>query len=246
MRKMHFFNKEKNNSTLNTLANALNNRKQTNINTGGINVSGGVSTTNNNDNTMQGAFQLGKGLTNLYNAGKDNGWFSGSSGDANGIVGSAANDYINGGGGSSSVIGSAISDYGSSGAGQSAISSAIGSEVGSGLASSGSSGGWGGFGGGSGGGMPWGLIAKTAKSGYNLATDKDDSEYSDLEQTMIYPVQGAAIGGSYGGGWGALGGALYGLGYSFKDDVGLKDNDWLTTVLFPIGMGDEHEGIIQL
>ena len=36
------------------------------------------------------------------------------------------------------------------------------------------------------------------------------------------------------------------LGYSFKDDLGLDDNDFLTTMLFPIGMGDEHNGIIQL
>ena len=58
-------------------------------------------------------------------------------------------------------------------------------------------------------------------------------------------MQGAATGSMFGP-WGALGGALYGLGYSFKDDIGLDDNNWLTTLLFPIGMGDEHQGIISV
>ena len=40
------------------------------------------------------------------------------------------------------------------------------------------------------------------------------------------------------GPWGTLDGALYGLGYSFKDDLGLKDSNFLTQMLFPIGMGD--------
>ena len=103
----------------------------------------------------------------------------------------------------------------------------------------------GGGGSGAGGGTPWGAIAGVARSGYDTITGKDGTEYSDLEQSTIYPVQGAAIGSQFGP-WGAAGGALYGLGYSFKDDIGLDDNDWLTTVLFPIGMGDEHQGLIQL
>jgi hypothetical protein len=40
------------------------------------------------------------------------------------------------------------------------------------------------------------------------------------------------------GPWGALGGALYGLGYSFKDDLGMKDSNFLTQITHPIGMGD--------
>lgn len=102
-----------------------------------------------------------------------------------------------------------------------------------------------GAGSGSGGGTPWGAIAGVAREGYDTIMDKDATEYSDLEQSVIYPTQGAAIGSQFGP-WGALGGALYGLGYSFKDDLGLKDNDWKTTLLFPIGMGDEHQGLIQL
>lgn len=97
----------------------------------------------------------------------------------------------------------------------------------------------------SGGGTPWGAIAGGARSGYDTIMGKDGTEYSDLEQSTIYPVQGAATGSQFGP-WGALGGALYGLGYSFKDDLGLEDNDWKTTLLFPIGMGDEHQGLIQL
>ena len=92
------------------------------------------------------------------------------------------------------------------------------------------------FGSGS-GSTPWGAIATAAKNGYNLITDKSPDEYSDFEQTMIYPVQGAATGAQFGP-WGAAGGALYGLGYSFKDDLGLEDDNFLTNVLFPIGMGD--------
>jgi len=96
------------------------------------------------------------------------------------------------------------------------------------------------------GNTPWGAIAKGAKGLYGLGTGHNDSNYSDLEEGIIYPAQGAAIGTSIMPGWGTLGGALYGLGYAFKDDLGLKDNNWFTTMTFPIGMGDEHKGIIQL
>ena len=95
------------------------------------------------------------------------------------------------------------------------------------------------------GNTPWGAIASVAKKGYGAATGHNDSNYSDLEEEIVYPLQGAAIGSMFGP-WGALGGALYGLGYGFKDDIGLKDNNWFTNMLFPIGMGDEHKGIIQM
>lgn len=102
-----------------------------------------------------------------------------------------------------------------------------------------SSGGWGN------GNTPWGAIGNFAKGGYNTVSGKNDKDYSDLEQSTIYPIQGATIGSKFGP-WGALGGALYGLGYSFKDDIGLEDNNFLTNILFPIGMGDEHKGFIQV
>jgi hypothetical protein len=93
--------------------------------------------------------------------------------------------------------------------------------------------------GGSGGGsnVPWAMIAKVAKEGYNGISGHDDEEYSDVEESVIYPLQGAAMGSKFGP-WGAAGGALYGLGYSFKDDLGMKDSNFLTQMLFPIGMGD--------
>lgn len=99
-----------------------------------------------------------------------------------------------------------------------------------------------GFGGG--GGTPWGNIASFGKSGYNAISNKDDKDYSDLEESVIYPLQGAATGSQFGP-LGAAAGALYGLGYSFKDDLGLKDDNILTNLLFPIGMGDGG-GFIEL
>ena len=84
---------------------------------------------------------------------------------------------------------------------------------------------------------PWGAIGAVGKQGYNLISGKDDKDYSDLEESIIYPIQGASMGASFGP-WGALGGALYGLGYSFKDDLGMKDSNFLTKMIFPIGLGD--------
>ena len=87
------------------------------------------------------------------------------------------------------------------------------------------------------GSTPWGAIGSAAKKGYKALTGHDDSNYSGLEESVVYPLQGASKGAMFGP-WGALGGALYGLGYSFKDDLGLKDSNFLTQMLFPIGMGD--------
>lgn len=87
------------------------------------------------------------------------------------------------------------------------------------------------------GNTPWGAIGSVAKSTYNNLTGHNDGNYSDVEESVIYPLQGASKGAMFGP-WGALGGALYGLGYSFKDDLGLKDSNFLTQMLFPIGMGD--------
>ena len=84
---------------------------------------------------------------------------------------------------------------------------------------------------------PWSAIGSIAKQGYNTFSGKSPKDYSDVEQSVIYPLQGASAGAQFGP-WGALGGALYGLGYSFKDDLGLKDSNFFTQMLFPIGMGD--------
>lgn len=162
---------------------------------------------------------LGKGLSSLGS----NGSSTGNSALVNALSGnssgSAITNAINGTGGSGSAITDAINSSMSSGSGNS-----------------------GGFlskfkGGSSGGGVPWAMIGGLAKGGYNSISGKDDKDYSDTEESVIYPLQGASMGASFGP-WGALGGALYGLGYSFKDDLGLKDSNFLTQMLFPIGMGD--------
>lgn len=163
---------------------------------------------------------LGKGLSSLG---------SNSSATGNSVLvnalsgnssGSAITDAINGTGGSGSAITDAINSSMSSGNGSS--SNGFLSKF---------------KGGSSGGSVPWAMIGGLAKGGYNSISGKDDKDYSDAEESVIYPLQGASMGASFGP-WGALGGALYGLGYSFKDDLGLKDSNFLTQMLFPIGMGD--------
>lgn len=89
----------------------------------------------------------------------------------------------------------------------------------------------------SGGGTPWGAIAGVGKNTYNLISNKTPGEYSDTEQSVIYPLQGAATGSQFGP-WGAAAGALYGLGYSLRDELGLKDSNFFSQLLHPIGMGD--------
>ena len=162
---------------------------------------------------------LGKGLSSLGS----NSSSTGNSALVNALSGNS----------SGSAITDAISGAGGSG---SAITDAINSNMTSGSGSNGS------FlskfkGGSSGGGVPWAMIGGLAKGGYNSISGKDDKDYSDTEESIIYPLQGASMGAQFGP-WGALGGALYGLGYSFKDDLGLKDSNFLTQMLFPIGMGD--------
>ena len=186
---------------------------------------------------------LGDGLTNIAKAAKT---FMGSGSTGSSSVPSM---YQFGNLGSSASSGSVPSQYQFGNAGGSLFGgyNLGGSNAGAGtLGSSGAStaateaGKSGGlFSGGSGGGssVPWAMIAKVAKEGYNGISGHDDKEYSDVEESVIYPLQGAAMGSMFGP-WGAAGGALYGLGYSFKDDLGMKDSNFLTQMLFPIGMGD--------
>lgn len=115
-----------------------------------------------------------------------------------------------------------------------AITNAFNNSTGATSAAGGATkGGFGGFG----GGFPWAAIGGLAKGAYNEFSGKDDKDYSDTEESIIYPLQGASMGSMFGP-WGAAGGALYGLGYSFKDDLGMKDSNFLTKLVFPIGMGD--------
>lgn len=242
MRGFSFYDKEKNKNTLDTLANALNNRKQTKINTGSI-TAAPQQKDNSDAELVNGAFRFGKGLYNMYNKGEENGYFN--FGNNSGPTTFSLGDYTSAGGNGGFDALDNLS-FTNKGGGLNNLSFAnLGEGAGSAAGSSGGFKGFGNFGGGSGGGAPWGAIAGFAKQGYNGLTGKTDADYSDTEQTVAYPLQGAAMGSSFGP-WGALGGALYGLGYSFKDDIGLKDNDLLTDVFFPIGMGDEHQGLIRI
>lgn len=189
---------------------------------------------------------IGGGLTNIAKAAKT---FMGSGSTGSSSVPSM---YQFGNLGSSASSGSVPSQYqfgnaggslfggynlGGSNAGAGTLGSTGASSAATEAGKSGGlfSGGSGGSGGG--GSVPWALIAKVAKEGYNGISGHDDEEYSDVEESVIYPLQGAAMGSMFGP-WGAAGGALYGLGYSFKDDLGMKDSNFLTQMLFPIGMGD--------
>lgn len=185
---------------------------------------------------------LGGGLTNIAKAAKT---FMGSGSTGSSSVPSM---YQFGNLGSSASSGSVPSQYqfGKEGSSLFGGFNLGGSNAGAGtLGSSGAStaateaGKSGGLFGGSGGGsnVPWAMIAKVAKEGYNGISGHDDKDYSDTEESVIYPLQGAAMGSMFGP-WGALGGALYGLGYSFKDDLGMKDSNFITQITHPIGMGD--------
>lgn len=99
---------------------------------------------------------------------------------------------------------------------------------------------WGASNGSGAGGAGWAMGADMGKNLYNSLSGKTDKDYSDTEESIIYPLEGAAKGYSYGGPWGALGGAVYGLGYSLKDDLGLKDSNFFTKMLFPIDMGGDY------
>jgi hypothetical protein len=188
---------------------------------------------------------LGDGLTNIAKAAKT---FMGSGSTGSSSVPSM---YQFGNLGSSASSGSVPSQYqfgntggslfggynlGGSNAGAGTLGSSSASSAASGATKTGGL--FGGSGGAGGGGnVPWAAIAKVAKEGYNGISGHDDKEYSDVEESVIYPLQGAAMGSMFGP-WGALGGALYGLGYSFKDDLGMKDSNFITQITHPIGMGD--------
>ena len=128
---------------------------------------------------------LGKGLSSLGS----NGSSTGNSALVNALSGNS----------SGSVITDAINGTGGSG---SAITDAINSSMSSGSGSSSN-----GFlskfkGGSSGGGVPWAMIGGLAKGRYNSISGKDDKDYSDTEESIIYPLQGASMGAQFGP-WGA-------------------------------------------
>lgn len=197
----------------------------------GDNINKPNSNTNNFVNSYNSAYSNAGGTGNGFNTlGKTLAGMGSGSSNGFGTIGNAIKNYISGSGNSSSAISDAInSNINGTGNSGSLITDAINNNINSG--STGLSGGS------SGGGTPWGLIGGIAKKGYNSISGHDDKDYSDTEESIVYPLQGASMGAQFGP-WGAAAGAMYGLGYSFKDDLGLKDSNFLTQMLFPIGMGD--------
>ena len=225
------YNQEKNNNRLQSLAQALQASKSSNTNnaiTAFQPVRSGEQ--QQGQSSLDGASNLLNNGLKLYNSLNDAGILgNNSSYGGNSAISGAINNNVFGSGESMSPISSAIdSNVMGTASNSGSISDAINSNV------MGSTGG----GASIGSSLPWGAIANAGKSLYNNISGHSPKEYSDTEQGVIYPLQGAANGFSLGGPWGALGGALYGLGYAFKDDLGLKDSNFLTQMLFPIGMGD--------
>lgn len=225
---LNLYDKQKNINKTNALANALQSARLDTRNN--VTPFQPVQTAQNpeSQSLFGGANDLLSGAGNLYRGLQQSGLLNNNSGfnGSNSTISNAINNNIFGGGESNSILSSSINDniMGTSG-NDNVLKGAISENVSSGGGSWASS-------------APWGAIANVGKSFYNNISGHNPSDYSDTEQGIIYPLQGAANGFSYGGPWGALGGALYGLGYSFKDDIGLDDSNFLTQMLFPIGMGD--------
>lgn len=213
MNKLSFYNKDRNNSTLQTLSQALANRDKSEINTGTVpqyrkssndDISGGASSFLNN------GLKLGKTLFENY----------GNSGSGNtdlSAVGNAANNFVNdvpdyG------TVGNAINSevMGTAGTG-SAVGDAIGAEAGGSFL---------------GNVAPYGGIImgglRAGMNGLNGGDWKDDvpqsffginPEGSDTSQALNGAMQGAIMGMPFGGPIGAAIGAALGLGASFLDDI---------------------------
>lgn len=139
----------------------------------------------------------------------------------------AISDYIGGGSGDGSLISDAINAYASSGNSNTGWLSKLKGLFGKGGGTTTN------FFNGSGGisNAGWGAIGGIGAGLYdNFITG--DSE-SDLDESITDTLKGFSIGANFGP-WGMLGGALYGLGHSFKDDLGIDGGNTLGKILFPI------------
>lgn len=212
MNKMSFYNKGRNNSTLQTLSEALANRDKSTINIGtvtpqgrreGDNVAAGAS-----DFALNG-LKFGKTLLDKY---KSNG------GDFNfGSVGNAANNYINDVPDFGAVGNAANANImGTAGTG-SAVGDAIGAQTGGSFL---------------GNAAPYGgIIMGGLRAGMNGLGGGDwkddvpqsffgiDPKGSDTSQALSGAAQGAMMGLPFGGPIGAAIGGILGLGASFLDDI---------------------------
>lgn len=88
---MRFYDKQKNNERIQTLANALARRDNTPINTGSVNANIGGNV--NNTSVADGATGLVNGATGLYNGLKQSGLFDGHN---DGAIAHGIRDYIGG------------------------------------------------------------------------------------------------------------------------------------------------------
>ena len=139
----------------------------------------------------------------------------------------AVSDYIGGGSGDGSLISDAINAYATSGNSNTGWLSKLKGLFGKGGGTTTN------FFNGSGGisNAGWGAIGGIGAGLYdNFITG--DSE-SDLDESITDTLKGFSIGANFGP-WGMLGGALYGLGHSFKDDLGIDGGNTLGKILFPI------------
>jgi len=198
---MKFYDKEKNKSRLDSLANALSKRDNTPINIGTIN--GGYTNNTKSDNVMGGTSDLLSGATKLYGGLRDSGLFNKPTGDFN-------NTLLGGNYFGSNSTGSMTMDnvLGNSGSG-SMVFDSLGQSTGF-------------------NGMPLIGNAIGGLNGYASTGDWKDgiqgifgtnSNDSDIMQGIKGTANGAMTGASIGGPWGAVIGGLLGLGSSFIDDI---------------------------
>lgn len=139
----------------------------------------------------------------------------------------AISDYIGGSSGDGSLISDAINAYASSGSSNTGWLSKLKGLFGKGGGTTTN------FFSGNGGisNAGWGAIGGIGAGIYdNFITGNSES---DVDETITDTLKGFSIGANFGP-WGMLGGSLYGLGHSFKDDLGIDGGNTLGKILFPI------------
>ena len=225
MPKMSFYNKDRNNSTLQSLSQALANRDKSVINTGTITH---PQENNKQDNILGGAGELatgglkfGKALVDIFGKGGESGFYNGEAElggwlPNTGIFGEAIQKYIKDTP-DYGAIGNAINGTAGSG---SAVGDAIGAEVGGSMSPMG----WLSLGQGVFNGLNQGFNheGKDILGGFGngvqgfFGVNENDSDVMQgingtldgaMKGTMIFPGVGTVIGG------------LLGLGSSFLDDI---------------------------
>jgi len=219
MNTMNFDKKERNNSTLQTLAQALANRDKSVINTGNIVAPQGGSS-QNNENILGGVSELLTGGKGLFKGLQSSGLLSGSNNNSElSAVGNGINDYVKGSSNSFGTIGDAANSYVNGGGNSLGL---IGDAANSSILSGG------------------GLLSfipsalNGLNKGFNHSDDKEimggigngiqgffnvNENDSDVMQGINGTVDGALKGTMIMPGIGTIVGGLLGLGSSFLDDL---------------------------